>query len=311
MGNRGAAERQAIEQSHVDGEKKKDRPKRGRRSLAELYSSWGADDALLFFRFSGAAVGFRAQAMAPPAIALGRKPTPFWDEGEYRRMRERRTIPVGGLADIAKLTDRLYPNLDAMPTHSRQARTFTRADRMTDAQLDSVRSLRRIAAGMLRVRSHPQGLDYRILELAFVPGRTELKLELEFPQLFGIVLSDVSPLRDAWAKDEKKDVATKDAGGPAFAAWVIKRIERREALRGLSITDGTKETDAPLQEAWNWALDRALSSLAVYEANADEPPEVVQERERKEREASEKAEARTRKPREPIVDAFAPDGWGR
>lgn len=260
MGNRKEAEKHAIEASSVHSEEPKTKQRR-RRSIAALTTSWGGKDCDFYFRWAESGVGFKAQAMEPPAETIGRKLIPLWDSVEAMR-----GLAAGNPKITATLAeiDRTTGGAAARPNKGRQLMVRTQPDKTTDAHLDAARRYRRVHAGMVALRTATP-IHFAVLHHVFLPDRTAPEIELEFGQFAALVirLDRIRASFEIAMKREKEPVT--------LETWFLRQIERKNGVVNLARED---------------AEGMAVAAVRAYESAAAKPPELV----RAEREAAEAAE---------------------
>lgn len=318
MSQRASSERRAIQESaQTEDDTKKQKPRR-RRSSAGLYTSWGGDDCLFFFRWAAADMGFSGQSIEPQAETRreGRRPVPFWDHDaarvqrdDARLQRAARDMADPGLsarkrrraledveqllAEDARRTERRRGG-EARPGKIGGTRVRTNPERITMDNLAAAKRYGRVSAGMARLKADRPD-QYRVLHLAFLPRRYEHKLERELRQFVGVALTG-GPLVDAHAaamRNEREPVT--------LEAWLLRRIERNDQRLGAG-------QDPLIERAYQHAEARAVEAVKAYEAVTAAPPEV----ERAQRERAQEAERAAKAPRAPrasVVGDFDPPGW--
>lgn len=253
MGNRAAQEKAAIDRSVTHSEESKKKPQRKSRSVAALYTSWGGLDCDFYFRWAEAAIGFRAQAIEPQAETIGRPLVPFWDNTEALRDKVKREPRLQRVLDeIMRTTG----GAAARPTHGRQAKVVTQADRTTDDHLMAVRRYRRIDAGMGILRT-TDARSFAILHHTFLPKRNPPEIEREFGQLADLVirLDRVNGSHaTAMAREAEKDRVS-------LETWLLRRIEKHDAVIALALED---------------AEGMAIAAVRAFEAVTAPPREVME-----------------------------------
>lgn len=309
MGNRAAQEKHAIEQSLGAPEEPKTevRPRRRRVDVRELYASWGGQDCRFYFLEAGASIGFRAQTIEQQAEVIGKKPLEFYDETRAKHERLLRKKPA--LAAFLEANE-LLPGGAARPTHARQLRVIKNPEKITDAHLDAIRRYRRVDAGMQKLRRESP-LNYGVLELAFLPRRSERsepKIERQFGQLRGLVL-DGGPLVQAY---EETAAGHKDP--MPLLLWLEWRIDEMDKLLGQEKDDLLLDgKPAKLSEVMLAALEfaetSAIEAIRAFEAACAKPPEIAEaERDAAERE-NEPRRRRGGRPKDSIADLFEGSGY--
>lgn len=262
--NRSEATAHAIDESVTHTEEAKDKPKhKRRRGNGSLYTSWGGDDCLFFFRWAEAEMGFRTHGFTPQAEHVGKRQLPFWNELDALSDRAKREPRI---AALVKQLEAIAGGAGARPTKGRAARVITQADKTTDEQLAAARRHRRVAAGMSRLRAE-QPEQYGILGMVFLPRRSLPRVERELKQVVTLALWR-SLLQDAWRSATAK---LKDSDCPALEQWLEDRIARHDEKR--------KEAgeDDLIRRALDDAEELAIKAIEAFESVCEPPKEVRDE----------------------------------
>lgn len=214
--------------------------------------------------------------------------------------------------------------VDAMPTAGREVRSVASPEgKITDDSIAAVTDLRRIEAGLalLGVPLDKEGKpiagaprDMRpmsMLETVFTPPRTHPQIEAIFQELSFLVLNDLT-LNEAF--DAAMAMSRRRI---PIEAWLVQRLDAEESKRVFKMDTWR---DTIIDGAVTRAEEAALAAVHAYESVTREPPDVREQRERKEREAERKAQAaelkaagkkghvRTRR-RRSVVDLIVPDAF--
>ena len=289
MSNRAAKERVAIEQSAVSTEEPK-RPRRPRGAgMASLYSSWGGDDCVFYFRWAEAEMGFRSPGIQAQAEYIGKRPKAFWDDVEW--LRSRAAVSPVAAALLARLRT-MMGGAAARPTHARQGRkVITQPDKTTDEQLAAARRYRRVAAGMARLRAEQPG-EYLVLGTVFLPRRSLKKVERELKQYVQLALSRAVLI------DAHRAATAKESAPQPLEEWLERRIDRHDAKRA------EVGHDELIARAIADAEQTALAAIRAFESVTEPPMHILEvERERK------RSRTRPAVERASVKGAFNPPGW--
>lgn len=315
MANRSAAERAAVSESTREEQPKK---RTGKLRPSFMRGRWGADDAIAWFRWSSADIGFRAARLENPAetVVVGRKPLALWDRKEEDRQwllseqRKWETVLAQtkpGSARSGEVAWRLRNitwgleriddiprevpiarihggRLNARPNKIGGTRVMTQdhAERINEGHMIAVRELRRIEVGMNALRMSG-AVHYGTLVEAFLPRRLGPEIESAWGYQLSWLISRMAKTHSAYEDAQRHGKAK------PFNDWLV------------AVASGGSKLINSFREAAELQVNDALDA---YELAGAPPRHVAAQRAR---DGEKRVRGPDREPRKPSGIPFAPE----